>query len=200
MTAVEAPPDTATPPPAAGRRPFRWTREQYHRLGELGFFRDKRVERIRGEVVEMSPVDWPHTIGKQLVGDALRVVFAGTGWVSDQSPLPLDGSDPEPDVAVYPGTVRDYTDHPTDPLLVVEVANSSLAYDTTTKVELYAEAAHPEYWVLDLPNRRLQVFRDPYAIPAGGHTYRTRLTYAPGEGVSPLAAPHAVVAVADLLP
>ena len=69
-----------------------------------------------------------------------------------------------------------------------------------TKAELYAEAAVPEYWVIDLPNRRLLVFRDPAPLPVGGHTYRTHLTPGPADAVSPLAAPAAVVKVADLLP
>lgn len=200
-TALTAPqPEATTPPPAAGVRPFRWTREQYYRLGELGFFRGKRVERIRGEIVEMSPINWPHELGKIKTADVLRAVFAGLGWVHQTGPLPQEGSDPEPDVAVFPGLATDYTDHPTNPLLVVEVADTSLTYDTTTKVELYAEAGHPEFWVVDIPNRRLLVFRDPHPIAAGGHTYRTRLAYGPGDAVAPLAAPEAAVKVADLLP
>ena len=197
---TDAPPDTATPPPAAGRRPFRWTREQYYRLGDLGFFRGKRVERIRGEIVEMSPINWRHELGKIKSVDAMRAVFAGTGWVHQTGPMPVEESDPEPDVAVFPGKATDYTDHPTNPLLVVEVADTSLTYDTTTKVELYAEARHPEYWVLDVANNGLLVFRDPYPIPAGGHAYRTRLTLGPADTLGPLAAPAAWVAVADLLP
>ena len=198
MSVVAAPPETVTPPPAA--RPFRWTREQYYRLGELGFFQNKRVERIRGQIVEMSAVNWPHELGKINTGDVLRAVFAGSGWVHGTGPMPTADSDPEPDVAVFPGKATDYADHPTNPLLVVEVSNTSLARDTTVKVELYAEAGHPEYWVLDLVHRRLLVFRDPYPIPAGGHTFRTRLSFGPADTVSPLAAPAAVVAVADLLP
>ena len=200
MTVTDAPPDTATPPPKAGVRPFRWTREQYYRLGELGFFRGKRVERIRGEIIEMSPINWRHELGKIKTADALRAVFAGTGWVHQTGPMLLEESDPEPDVAAFPGKAIDYADHPTDPLLVVEVADTSLTYDTTTKVELYAEAGHPEYWVLDVADGKLLVFRDPYPIPAGGHTYRTRLVLTPGDTVSPLAAPAVVVTVADLLP
>ena len=200
MTAVETLPDTATPPPRAGAQPFRWTREQYYRLGELGFFRGKRVERIRGEIVEMSPINWRHELGKIKAARVLTAVFAGVGWVHQTGPMPQESSDPEPDVAVLSGQPEDYADHPTNPLLVVEVADTSLTYDTTTKVELYAEAGHPEYWVVDVANGRLLVFRDPYPIPPGGHTYRTRLTFGPGESVSPLAAPHAVIAVADLLP
>jgi Uma2 family endonuclease len=85
---------------------------------------------------------------------------------------------------------------------VVEVSDATLFYDTTTKAELYATANVPEYWVLDVANKQLHVFRDPVALPAGlGATaYATHLTLNPGDVVSPLAAPAATIAVADLLP
>ena len=202
MTVTEASPETITPPPVADRglRPFHWTREQYYRLGELGFFQGKRVERIRGEIVAMSPINWRHELGKIKSARVLTAAFAGVGWVHQTGPMPQEESDPEPDVAAFPGLPEDYADHPTNPLLVVEVADTSLTYDVTVKVELYAEAGHREYWVLDVANRRLLVFRDPYPIPAGGHTYRTRLTLGPDETVSPLEAPASVVRVSALLP
>src|SRR5687767_16014836 len=98
------PAGTTTPPPAsAGPKPWKWTREQYYKLGELGFFQGKRVELIRGEIVEMSPQGWPHVVGKSKVADALRPVFAGAGTVIEQTPQPMSDSDPEPDVRVIPG-------------------------------------------------------------------------------------------------
>jgi Uma2 family endonuclease len=182
-------------------RPFRMTREQYYRLGDLGFFRNRRVELIRGEVLLMSPMNEPHVTGTALTADRLRDVF-GTGFfIRTQAPLDLGADmDPEPDVAVVPGGPRDYSATPTMALLIVGVADTSLSYDTTTKAELYAEKSIPEYWVLDLANRRLLVFRDPAPIAAGGAAYRTLLTLSPSESVSPLAVPAAAVAVADLLP
>ncbi len=87
-------------------------------------------------------------------------------------------------------------------MLIVEVADSSLFLDTTTKAELYATAGVPDYWVIDLENRRLLVFRDPVPLPAGlGATaYQTHRAHAPHDTVSPLAAPTASVRVGDLLP
>lgn len=184
----------------ADPRPWRWTPAQFFRLADLGYFGERRVELIRGEIVEMAPPGWPHTLAKTKTADILRAVFAGRGWVNEQSPLPAEDSVPLPDVAVYPGRIQDYADHPTNPLLVVEVAATTLAHDTTTKLELYAEEGHPEYWVLDLDGERLLVFRDPRPIPAGGHTYHTRLTLGPADSVAPLAAPAVSVRVADLLP
>ncbi len=181
-------------------RPFHFSREQYYRLGELDFFRGRRVERIHGEIVEMSPISWNHALAVRLTAEALRAFFHTTFWVHCQSPMTLVDSDPEPDVAVYPGKPRDYTFHPSQAVLIVEVAETSLAYDTTTKAELYATAGVTDYWVLDLENRQLLVYRDPAPIPDGGMAYRTLVTLTASDSISPLAAPTASVAVADLLP
>lgn len=184
------------------RQRFRFTREQYYRLAELGFFHGKRVERIRGEIVEMSPKNWPHVVGCHKTAAVLERAFAGIGWVSRQDPLSLVDSDPEPDVAILAGKLEDYADHPTTALLVVEVADTSLFEDTTTMVEVYAEAGIADYWVLDLNGRRLLVFRDPQQLPAplAATAYRTQLTLTPADHVSPLAAPAASILVGDLLP
>jgi Uma2 family endonuclease len=183
-----------------GPRFIRWTREQYYRLGELGFFNGRRVELIRGEIVEMSPINWPHVVGIRKTADVLRMVFAGIAWVSEQAPLAGDDSDPQPDVAVIPGRVEDYTDHPTTALLIVEVSDTTLNYDITTKAELYATANIADYWVLDVDGRRLLVFRDRAPVPDAGAAYRTQLTLGPTDTVAPLAAPGSPVRVADLLP
>lgn len=190
---------TLTPP----ARPIRFSREDYFRLAAIGFFEGKRVERIRGEVVEMSPTDWAHVVGCRKTGEVLEAVFAGVGWVSrGDQPIALADSDPEPDVLVAPGRFEDYTDHPTAALLIVEVANTTLQRDLTTKAELYAENGIPEYWVLDLDHRQLHVFRNPNPLPAGlgAAAYRTHLTLGATDSVSPIAVPAAAVRVADLLP
>jgi Uma2 family endonuclease len=103
---------------------------------------------------------------------------------------------------VVAGRFEDYTDHPTTALLIVEVADTTLFDDTTTKAEVYAEAGIQDYWVLDLNGKRLLVFRDPVPLPAGlGATaYRTQLAFGPADRVSPLAAPAGSVLVSDLLP
>jgi Uma2 family endonuclease len=183
-----------------------WTREQYYKLGDLGFFDGKRVELIFGEIVEMSPINRPHATATSLASDALRLVFATGFHVNTQQPFwvlgAAPGSEPQPDVAVIPGSPRDYTDHPTVAALIVEVADSTLFDDTTERAELYATAGIADYWVLDVANRQLHVFRDPVPLPAGlGATaYRTHLTLGPTDTVSPLAAPTASILVNDLLP
>ena len=196
---------TANPPPPS-ERPRRLTREQYYELGNRGFFDGKRVELIFGEVVEMSPINWPHVLGVRLVTDALATTFAIGYWLNVQQPFSVPGlafgSEPQPDVAVIPGSPRNYTDHPTVAALTVEVADATLSNDLTTKAELYATAHVPEYWVLDVANRQLHVFRNPAPLAAGldATAYGSHATLAPTDTVSPLAAPGASIRVGDLLP
>ncbi len=192
---------TATPPV-----PQRLTREQYYELGRLGHFDGKRVELIFGEVVEMSPIGWLHRVATGRVTDALETIFATGFFVDVQQPFAAlgvaRGSEPQPDVSATPGARSDYIDHPTVAALLVEVADATLFYDTTTKAEVYATAGIADYWVLDLTNRVLLVFRDPQPLSAGpGATaYATHLTLAPTDRVSPLAAPGASIPVSELLP
>lgn len=202
------PAGTITPPPNAGPRPWRITRDEYYRLGEQGYFDGKRVELIRGGVVEMSPINIAHATGVGLVTDALTGVFALGHFVNVQQPFVVPGgalgSEPQPDVAVIPGSRRTTTVHPTQAALLVEVADTSFLYDTTTKAELYAAAGVPEYWVLDLNARQLHVFRDPQPRPLptdlAATAYQSHDVLNPTDTVSPLAAPAAVIRVSDLLP
>ena len=181
-------------------RPWRLTHEEYHRLGESGFFRGKRVQLIRGEVVEMSPMGGRHAMGISLAAQALGAVFAAGYVLRVQLPLKFLGSEPEPDAAVVPGQIRDYLDHPSSALLVVEVADATLDYDLSVKAELYAEAGILDYWVVDLDARVLHVPRAPRPVAAGGHRYYDVRRLSDADSIAPLAAPHALVKVADLLP
>jgi Uma2 family endonuclease len=202
-TTSQAPFGTVTPSPVAeGPRPWKWTVGQYYKLGDLGFFQGKRVELIRGEILEMSPINWSQAVGTNNVSEVLRQIFAGQAWINTQNPLAMTDSHPQPDVAVISGRIRDYNDHPQSALQVVEVADTTLYFDTTTKAELYATAGVLDYWVLDLDGKRLLVFRDPIQLPTGlgASAYRTHFSLGPTETVSPLAAPNSTVTVSDLLP
>ncbi len=101
------------------------------------------------------------------------------------------------------GAIRDFSArNPTRADLIVEVAHVTLDFDCNIKAELYATAGVPDYWVIDVENRLLHVFRQPLAFPAGrgANAYRTRQTYGPNDTISPLVMPTASVKVADLLP
>ena len=156
-----------------------------------------RVELLEGEIVEMSPEKSRHTASVDLTADALRGAFGSGFTVRVQHPLALSEiSEPEPDVAVVAGSPRDYAAaHPATALLVVEVADTSLDYDRRRKAIAYARAGIDEYWILNLIDLRLEVYRQPSESGYISHQVLGREA-----GVSPLAAPAAVLRVADLLP
>ena len=150
---------------------------------------------IDGVIVEEGPMNPPHAVTLGLVEEAIRAAFGPGWWLRHQSPLVLGlDTDPEPDLAVVPGRPRDYTGHPTTASLVVEVADSSLDFDTEDKRRLYTRSGISEYWVVDINGRRLLVYRDPRA-----GDYASRQSLDVTAVVAPLAVPTAGVRVADLL-
>lgn len=178
----------------------RWTREEYERKAEEGFFPPgARVELIEGIVYDMAPQKSPHATACRLTLEALRSVFPLPAGYDIRGQLPIalsDDSEPEPDVAVVEGSIRDFTEHhPTTALLIVEVADSTLLHDRKRKIPLYARSEIPEVWLLNLNRRVLEVYRNP----AGG-VYRTRLILRAGDTASPVAHPEIPLAVSDLLP
>ena len=120
------------------------------------------------------------------------------------APVSLDDeSEPEPDLAIVPGGLRDYLhEHPARPVLAVEIADSSLSFDRRRKGSLYARAGIEDYWIVNLVNRVLEVYRDPGPDPSAyyGWRYRSVTTLAPPAAASPLAFPAIQIAVSDLLP
>lgn len=192
-----------TPPPKTPT-PLRWTCDAFHDLCDTGVFMGRKAILIDGVIITMAMPNPPHNTSLHLAQDQLRAIFTTGYHVRNQTAFDVGtANDPGPDLAVVPGSIRDYaTRQATSAVLIVEVSDTTLFLDTTTKTELYATAGVQDYWVIDLENRQLLVFRDPVPLPAGlGATaYRTRLTFGPTDKVSPLAAPHATIAVADMLP
>lgn len=182
-------------PAPVGPRPRRWTCAEFHRFGDMGAFEGRGAMLIHGVILEEGPMNPPHAITLGLAEEAIRTAFGTGWWLRQQSPLILgQDTDPEPDLAIVAGRPRDHTGHPTTADLVVEVADSSLDFDTNEKRLLYAKAGIREYWVVDINGRRLLVYRDPRA-----GDYAVQQALGPVDAVSPLAAPTAVVRVADLL-
>jgi Uma2 family endonuclease len=199
-------PAAPVPPPPTRPR-WRWTRVDYHRLGELGLFAGRRVELIGGEILAMSPKRRPHRVATERARRALAAIFpepAYTIW--KQEPLALgEWDEPEPDLVVTAGAPEDCpADHPTpaQALLVVEIADSTLRNDLGDKADRYAAAGVEEYWVVDLPARAVEVCRAPGPDPASetGARYRERWRYDAGEAIAPRAARGANLPVAALLP
>jgi Uma2 family endonuclease len=192
-----------TPPPVSRLRAHKWTVAEFNRLGDMGWFEGKRAFLLDGVILEQGPMDPPHAIALELLLDALRKVFA-TGWrIRAQMPLAVDAfNDPLPDAAVVRGTPRDSTTHPTTADLVVEVSDSTLQLDLTTKAERYATAGVPEYWVLDVNARVLHVLRDPRTLAESleATAYQSHIQLTATDTIAPLALPNTNIRVADLLP
>lgn len=178
---------------------YKWTVEEYHRLGEAGIFgEDDRVELLNGEIIIM------HAIGKrhaQAVTN-LNMEFAEQArrrfMVSPQNPVELDEmSEPQPDIVLVPWRKKAGATHPQPDavFLVVEVADSSLHYDRRDKMRAYARAGIREFWILNLEDNVIEVFRSPH-----GESYAETSRIGAGQKLSPLAFPDVVLALDDILP
>lgn len=146
------------------RRP--WSSDEYLRASEAGIFRsEERLELLEGEIVRpMSPQGLRHVqTVTRIVRRLMQVVGPGRDVMSQQTTLMSETSMPEPDVAVLRGLVEDLTSLATgaDLLLAVEVSETSLEVDRTLKARIYARAGVPEYWIVNLRDRSLEVHRDP---------------------------------------
>jgi Uma2 family endonuclease len=185
-------------------RPHRWTRTEYCRMAEAGLFDGRRVELIDGEVLDMPAQKNFHMAAITLLHDALRPVFGEGHWIRIQGSLDLNPTSvPDPDIAVVPGSPRGCSDkNPTTALLIIEVSDTTLAYDRGRKASLYAQAGIADYWIVNLIDRQLEVYRDPAADSSKpyGFGYGSRAILTATEVVAPLAAPQARIGVADMLP
>jgi Uma2 family endonuclease len=182
----------------------RWTRTEYDRLIGLGIFEREPVELIGGQLVVAEPQYPYHASSLSAVEYAVRASLPAGWLVRTQLPVSLDDeSEPEPDVAVVPGRPADYRDaHPALPVLAIEVAESSLAFDRAQKGSLYARAGIQDYWIVNLVDRALEVYRNAAADPSAayGWRYRSMTSLGPTDVAVPLAFSGSRIAVADLLP
>jgi Uma2 family endonuclease len=176
------------------------TAGEYLRMGETGVFGpEARLELIEGEIVEMAPIGSPHA-GRVNILTRLLLRRAGErAVVSGQNPVIIgERSVPQPDLALLRPRHDAYIDsHPTaaDVLLIVEVSDTTLAFDMGAKRSLYARCAIPELWVVDVAGRAVRVFREP-----GAGDYAVSFVAGPGERVASAALPEAWIEVRELFP
>ncbi|PYM95564.1 MAG: hypothetical protein DME04_04460 [Candidatus Rokuibacteriota bacterium] len=184
-------------------RTRRWTRQEYDRLIDIGLLQeDDPIELIEGRLVVAEPQHDPHARAVELVVEALRAVFEN-GWrIRVQLPLALGpDSEPEPDVSVVRGSPRDApVGPPTIADLVVEVADTSLRLDRGPKARVYAHAGITDYWIVNLVDRVVEVYRLPGGAGSGRSGYRSVARLRSEGAVAPLSMRHARIPVADLLP
>lgn len=167
--------------------------DEYELLAETGVFRNERVELIRGIIVRMSPMLEPHAMVIQILNRLLVPALLGRADVRVQLPFPCgDDSMPEPDLAIV--AVGKFGEpRPRTAFWIIEVAETSLAYDRHEKSELYAEARVPEYWIVNIRDRTIEVHAEP---SQGAYTRVTPFRI--GDKVSPGAFPGLTIDVGAL--
>ncbi len=174
------------------------SRETYHAVAETGGFEGQRVELIEGVVYALAPQKSNHAITVRKITERFVPPLLGRAVCQVQLPLALGDSEPEPDFAVlYEATTDELSrdDHPTRARLVLEVAESTLAKDREIKGRLYAEAGIPDYWIVNLAERVLEIHRRPE-----GPEYRLRSVHGEDETVTPADFEDLQIVVRDLLP
>lgn len=211
MTTATLPASVPPTAPAAPTIPsplqpttYKWTVEDFHwvKYGSQ-VWEGKKVLLIDGGLMEMPPPGPIHNTALSLADYLFKALFVQGFVVRIQMPLVFGiNTDLLPDLAVVAGAPRSISTNPSTAVLVLEVSDSTLSFDTSEKASLYAAAGIADYWVIDVVNRRVVVHRGPTADPKQkyGHAYTSVNVLLPGQSLAPLAAPGSAVEVNDLLP
>ncbi|MBW4643523.1 MAG: Uma2 family endonuclease [Goleter apudmare HA4340-LM2] len=167
----------------------RFTVTEYHRLAELGFFgENERVELIKGEIVQMAAKGRPHSVCETRLERELYKLVGDRATLRGQQPITLlDYSEPEPDRVIVKNKDDDYlANHPrpSDVLLLIEIADSSLKYDQEEKLPVYAEASISDYWIFNLVANYLECYSEPYQDLQGKFGYRRKVIFLPNESLN----------------
>jgi len=175
----------------------KWTIDEYHHMIDAGILNSRKVELLKGEIVEMSPEGEPHAYSSDEAGEYLAKLLGDRAKIRHAKPITLpNDSEPEPDIAIVQRLGREYREHhpyPENVFWLIEYANSSLEKDLETKSKIYAEASIQEYWVVNLKKLQLVVFREPL-----DGEYATKLTLIAGK-IQPLAFPDVSVSVTQII-
>ncbi|MGK7893544.1 MAG: Uma2 family endonuclease [Xenococcus sp. (in: cyanobacteria)] len=174
----------------------KWSVEDYHLMIESGVLNNRSVELLAGEIIEMSPEGPLHSATNDNVAEYLRELFGGIARIREAHPITLDNSEPEPDIAIVRLKNNNYVDrhpYPEDIYWLFEISNTTLEEDLGRKKKIYAQAKIQEYWVLNLKNQEIIVFRGP-----SGDDYQTKFTVKEGM-VTAISFPDIQIEVATLL-
>jgi Uma2 family endonuclease len=175
----------------------KWTKEEYLDLVERGVFRHQRVYLFRGDIIEMAPQGHAHAFAIRKLDRYLHDTFKEPYEIAIQLPFITPGrSVPEPDAAVCSPADAAHKPHPSHAELIVEVSYSSLEEDRALAAE-YAAAQVPEYWIVDVDNRRVEVYRNPIPDTTAtfGYRYRDVQMLKIGDGIAPVNRPDAEIPV-----
>ncbi|MEG4071531.1 Uma2 family endonuclease [Microcoleus sp. Pol14C2] len=178
----------------------KWTVKEYHKLGEIGIFHpEERVELIEGNIIKISAKRTLHASATRRTATLLHNLVGNQAAVYNKSPIALDdNSEPEPDIAVVRIDPFDYATHhptPSEVYLIIEVADSSLTFDREIKAKIYARSGIADYWVLNVNERQLHVFREPTE-----NGYQSEVILAETASISPIEFPAFNIAIQAMLP
>ena len=174
----------------------KWTTEEYHRMIAAGVLRDRKVELLKGEIVEMPPEGEPHAYCSDKAGEYPKLLSERAKIRHAKLITLPNNSEPEPDLVIVERLGREYREHhpyPENIFWLIEYANTSLEKDLDIKNKIYAEAGIPEYWVVNLKQLHLVVFREPL-----DGDYATKFTLSTGT-IQPLVFPDIAVAIKNIL-
>lgn len=175
---------------------YKWSIEEWHELVDAGLLEGKPVEFLEGEIVTVSPEGVEHRYTNSSIVKYLRVILDKIAEIQESHPITLDNSEPEPDVAVVrlPETIyRTRHPYPQDIYWLIEISNRTLKTDLNQKKITYARNGIPEYWVIDLANKKLIVHTQ-----VQNNNYAQVNEYTTGT-ISPLAFPNIAIALDKLL-
>jgi Uma2 family endonuclease len=176
---------------------YKWTIDRYHQAIATGLFDDQSIELLRGDLIVMPPEREPHAYFNSEVGDYLRSLLGDRAKVREAHPITLpNASEPIPDLAIVKPLGAEYLQHhpyPSDVFWLIEFSGATLNKDLAEKRSIYAEAGIAEYWVVNLGDRELTVFRDVQE-----KDYRAVTTYQSGR-IIPLAFPDVTISVSRVL-
>ncbi|MEG4441104.1 Uma2 family endonuclease [Microcoleus sp. AT9_B5] len=178
----------------------KWTVKEYHKLGEIGIFNpEERLELIEGNIIKISAKGTLHAAATRRTATLLHNLVGNQAAVYTQDPIALDdNSEPEPDIAVVRIDPFDYATHhptPSEVYLIIEVADSSLTFDREIKAKIYARSGIADYWVLNVGDRQLHVFREP-----AEDGYQSEVILGETASISPLEFPAFNIAIQAMLP
>ncbi len=143
---------------------YKWTNDKYHQAIDSGLFVNDPVELLRGEIIVMAPEREPHAYYNTEVADYLRNQLHGRAKIRDAKPITLpNNSEPEPDIAVVQPLGKEYLQHhpyPENIFFIIEFSQATLSKDLIIKKNIYAESGIKEYWVVDLQNLQLKIFKN----------------------------------------
>jgi Uma2 family endonuclease len=183
-----------------GPKPLQWSLADFFELSEQGFFNNKKVELVQGRIYDM-----PEQLFVRIMLNVYQFIikcFGEDAWVRYQLPILIPDRDSyvEPDVSAVAGTIQDYSDHPTEALFVAEVSISSVTYDKNEKAPLYASMGVPEYWLVNVPRKVIEVYSDPVVDEESktGYGYDQQVDYTLNDSISLQSYPDKKTTVADL--